>query len=121
MQTPDRRGSVRIPFSSETILRNQDMQFWGSIDNLSTGGAFITIPGKIELGAVLEIEIFLAEPASRISVVLNARVVRHTCVGMAVQFTGMSPDVFKQIRLAVAASSGEKKKAAEEFLKFMLG
>lgn len=106
MQTADMARFVMVPFSSEAILRTRDKRLWGSIDNLSTGRAFITISENIELGAELEMEIFLAEPASQLSVVLDARVVRLTCTGVAVQFTGMPSDMFDGIRNAVATSLG---------------
>ena len=67
----------------------------------------------------VEVEIFLAEPASDISVVIGGTVARHARSEVAIEFSGMYLDEYERLRDVVANSLGDKRKVVEEFLKYM--
>jgi hypothetical protein len=119
MEKVERRRFVRVPFKSETILKTQDARIEGTINNLSFGDAFITTQGKIAENTEVEIEIILHDPPPAVNVILNAKVVRLAPQGIAIQFTGMSMDVYERLRDVIAGIHGDKKKVVAEFLKYM--
>jgi hypothetical protein len=119
MEKVERRRFVRVPFKSETILKTQDARIEGTINNLSFGGAFIKTQEKIEQDTEVEIEIILHEPPPAVNVILSAKVVRLAPEGIAIQFTGMSMDVYERLRDVIAGIHGDKKKVVAEFLKYM--
>jgi len=79
----------------------------------------IKVAEKLELGLAVEVEIFLSEPASDVSVVLSGRIVRQTADGVAVEFSGMYLDDYERLRDVLARSLGNKRKVIEEFLEYM--
>jgi hypothetical protein len=119
MDMVERRSFVRVPFSAEVILKLRDTRITGRIENLSLGGAFISTPAKVERDTDVEVEIFLDDPPSDLSVVLSAKVVRLAPDGIAIQFTGMSMDVFERLRDVIADIHGDKRKVVAEFLKYV--
>ncbi len=119
MGNEERRRFVRVPFESETILKYQDVHIEGAIKDLSLGGAFVSTPEKIELGTEIEIEIIMRDPPPAVSIILRAKVVRDTSEGIGIQFTGMSMEVYQQLRDVIANIHGDKKKVLAEFLKYM--
>jgi hypothetical protein len=119
MEKMEMRRFVRVPFKSETILKTQDARIEGTINNLSFGGAFIVTQGKIEKDTEVEVEIILHDPPPAVNVILSAKVVRLAPEGIAIQFTGMSMDVYERLRDAIAGIHGDKKKVVSEFLKYM--
>jgi len=123
MQTvsDEKRNFARVPFSSKANIRSSDTTISGTIGNVSINGAFVKASQKIEVGRNLEIELFLTEAASDMSIVLSAVVVRHTPDGIGIRFTGMYLDDFERLKEIVANGIGDKKKVVEEFLKYMAG
>ena len=119
MQKVERRSFVRVPFKLETILKSEDARIEGTIANLSLGGAFINTQAKIEQNTEVEVEIILHDPQPEVNVVLSAKVVRLAPEGIAIQFTGMSMDVYERLRDVIAHIHGDKKKVVSEFLKYM--
>jgi PilZ domain len=119
MEKVERRRFIRVPFKSETILKSKDAQIEGTINNLSLGGAFINTQEKIEQYTEVEIEFILHDPPPAVNVILSAKVVRLTPEGIAIQFTGMSMEVYERLRDIIADIHGDKKKVVAEFLKYM--
>jgi hypothetical protein len=119
MEKEERRNFVRVPFKFEAILKSQNAQVRGTIENVSLGGAFINTPGKIEQGTEVGIEILLDDLPPVLSVTLSAKVVRVVPEGIAIQFTGMSMEVFERLRDVIADIHGDKRKVVAEFLKYM--
>jgi hypothetical protein len=119
MPEDERRKFSRIPFNSIAIVRNRKTQTEGEIDNLSLNGVLLKTSEKIETGCDLELEIFLIEPASDISIKLCGKVLRQTSEGIAVQFTGMYLDDFGRLRDQIANRIGDKGKVIEEFLEYL--
>ena len=109
----------KVPFKSKTILKSKDARIEGTIMNLSIGGAFINTPEEIEEDTEVEIEIILDDPLPAVSVILSAKVVRLAPKGIAIQFTGMSMDVYERLRDVIADIHGEKRTVVAEFLKYM--
>ncbi len=119
MEKEERRRFLRVPFKSETILKTQDARIAGTINNLSLGGAFIDTRGKIEKDTEVEIEFILHDPPPAVNIILSAKVVRLAPDGIAIQFTGMSMDVYERLRDIIANIHGDKKKVLAEFIKYM--
>jgi hypothetical protein len=119
MPQKEKRKFSRIPFKSIAIIRGRNLETEGKIENLSLNGVLVNMPERIETGRDLEVEIFLVEPASDISVKLDGKVSRHTPEGMAIQFTGMYLDDFGRLRDRIASVLGDKGKVIEEFLKYL--
>ncbi len=115
----ERRCFIRVPFRSEAALKSPEGQFRGTVENLSINGAFFKMTDKIPVGTAVEVEIFLAEPASDISFVIGGTVIRHTPDGLGIGFSGMYLGDFERLRDAIATSIGDKKRVIREFLKFM--
>jgi len=119
MERVERRSFVRVPFKSETILRTETANIQGTIKNLSLAGAFIKTHEKIEQHAEVEIEIILDDPPPAVNVMLSGKVMRIEPEGIAVQFTGMSMDVFERLRDIIADLHGDKGRVVAEFVKHM--
>jgi hypothetical protein len=119
MPKKEKRKFSRVPFNSIAILRNRKTLTEGTIENLSLNGVMISMSERIETGQDLEIEIFLIEPASDISIKLNGTVLRQTPEGIAIQFTGMYLDDFGRLRDQIASSLGDKGKVIEEFIEYL--
>ncbi len=119
MDNVERRNFLRVPFKSETILKTQDVRIEGKIKNLSLVGAFIETPEKMKRGTEVEIEFILDDPPPAVSVTLNAKVVRLEPEGIAIQFTGMSMEVYERLRDVIAEIHGDKRKVVAEFIKYM--
>ncbi|MFZ2448393.1 MAG: PilZ domain-containing protein [Syntrophobacteraceae bacterium] len=119
MRQSDRRRFTRVPYTSEAILTGPDIRLRGTVENLSLNGVLMKVPEKPEVGLSVEVEIFLAEPASDVSVVLSGTVVRQTADAAAVEFSGMYLDDYERLRDVIALSLGDRKKVIEEFLEYM--
>jgi hypothetical protein len=119
MPQNEKRKFSRVPFNSMATLRNRKTQLEGRIENLSLNGVLIKTSEQIEAGQDLEIEIFLAAPASDISIKLNGTALRHTSEGVAIQFSGMYLDDFGRLRDQIASSLEDKGKVIEEFLDYL--
>jgi hypothetical protein len=119
MGTMEKRSFTRVPFSSEAVLKIRDARIRGLIENISLRGAYVKIQDELEVGQSLEMEIFLAEPASDLSLVLNGTVVRRSPDGIGIQFSGMSLDVYERIRDMIADIVGDKHKVVMEFIDYM--
>ena len=119
MKTSDRRRFTRAPFSSETIITARDIRVRGMLENLSLKGAMVKVSEKFPIGLAVEVEIFLAEPASDLSVVIGGTVARHAPDGVAIEFSGMYLDGYERLRDVVANSLGDRRKVVEEFLEYM--
>lgn len=115
----ERRRFTRVPFSSEASLKTSEGRFRGAVENLSLNGAFFKMTDRIPVGKAVEVEIFLAEPASDISFVISGSVIRHTPDGLAIGFSGMFLGDFERLRDAVTTSLGDKQKVICEFLRYM--
>ncbi len=119
MEKIQRRCFLRVPFTSETILKCQDIRIEGTIRNLSFGGAFVDTPEKIEQDTRVEVEIILDEISPAVSIFLSAKVARLAPEGIAIKFTEMSMDVYERLRDVISDVHGDKRKIVEEFLKYM--
>lgn len=119
MQEDEKRKFSRIPFNSIAIVRNRKTQTKAKIENLSLNGVLLQMSERTETGCALELEIFLIEPASDISIKLCGKVLRQTAEGIAVQFTGMYLDDFGRLRDQIATRMGDKGKVIEEFLEYL--
>jgi hypothetical protein len=119
MDVVEKRSFVRVPFSAEVILKSPGTRITGRIENLSLGGAFINTPKKIEQGTDVEVEIFLDDPPTDLSVILGAKVVRLAPEGIAIQFTGMTMEVFERLRDVIGDIHGDRRKVVAEFLKYL--
>ncbi len=115
----DRRSFTRVPFRSEAIIKTGDAGVSGFIENISLSGACVKVHDKFEVGREVEIEIFLAEPASDLSVALNGTVVWISPGEIGIRFTGMYLDAYERIRDMIAGSVGDKQKVVEEFFDYM--
>ena len=119
MEILEKRSFVRVPFRSEAILKSCDKKLTrGSIRNLSLGGAFIVTPEDIERDADMEVEIFLDDPPSDLSVNLSAKVVRLLPEGVAIRFTELYLDIFEKLWDVISGNLADKDRV-EEFLRFM--
>jgi hypothetical protein len=119
MEKVERRGFVRVPFKSKTIVKSDTSRIEGTIKDLCLAGAFINTPEKIAQDTEVEIEIILDDPPPAVSIILSGKVVRLAPEGIAIQFMGMSMDVFERLRDIIADIHGDKGKVVAEFLKFM--
>jgi hypothetical protein len=119
MSQKERRKFSRIPLNSIAIIRNRKAQNEGKIENLSLNGALVNLSERVESGGDLEIEIFVVEPKSDLSIKLNGKVLRQTTEGIAIQFTGMYLDDFGRLRDQIASNLGNKDKVVEEFLEYL--
>jgi hypothetical protein len=115
----DRRSFTRVPFRSEAILKAGGSTIDGFIENISLSGACIKVHEKLQVDQDLEIEIFLAEPASDLSVNLGGSVVWSSPEEIGVRFTGMYLDVYERIRDMIAGSVADKQTVLQEFLDYM--
>jgi hypothetical protein len=119
MQKDERRDFTRVPFKSEVIVTTSSARMRGKIKDLSLKGALVKLTGEISVGEPAEIEIFLIEPASDLSVVLGGTAVRRSHEGIGIEFSGMYLDEYERLRDAVANSLGDKRLVVEEFIRYM--
>jgi len=115
----ERRSFARVPFESQVILKSQTSSIEATVKNLGLGGGFFNAREKIEQETDVEIEILFDDPLPADSNILNAKVVRIAPEGVAVQFKGMSLDVYERLRDIIGDMYGDKEKVVSEFLKFM--
>ena len=119
MEKVERRSFVRVPYKSEVILKSQASRIDATIKNLCLAGGFINTKEEIEQDTEVEIEILFDDPLPADSNILNAKVVRIESEGIAVQFKGMSLNVYERLRDIIGDRYGDKEKVVSEFLKFM--
>ena len=119
MELMDRRSFLRVPFESEAVVASSGGWIEGTMKNLCLAGAFIRTQGIIEPETEVEIEILRDAPSFAASLILDAKVVRHEAEGIAIRFTRMTTDVYKQLEDTVSRIHGDRETVVAEFVKFL--
>jgi hypothetical protein len=115
----EKRNFSRITFNVGTVVKWQDKSFKGEVENLSLQGMYAGITDPIDVGAEIDITIYLTGVSPQIPVNLQGEVIRSNEEGLAIKFVKMNTDSFIHLRNIMAHNTGDSSKVMDELFNFI--
>lgn len=117
----EKRNNIRVQFHVRSIIKYNDLNIEGDVDNLSTGGMLVNAAGNVPINEPLNISILLYGSSSHLSLSIIGKAVRISEKGIAIKFTELDLDSFIHLRNIVSRNAFDEEKIIKEFQEFSSG
>ena len=105
----DRRKHVRVGFTTDIQIviesGGNEVILAGSSKDLSLKGLFVTTQQKFLAGTACAVEVYLSGGVEKITLKINATIVRETENGLGIVFDSMDVDTYSHLKKIVYYNS----------------
>ena len=117
----DRRNFSRVDFAVEALIKQGAASFTGEVRNISLKGVLVETGETLDLGAPVDVTIYLAGAPPQIAINAAGMVVRTGDNGVGIKFEKMDADSFAHLRNIVSYRCGDADKVIGEFFTYLDG
>ncbi len=117
----DRRNFSRVDFAVEALIKQGAASFKGEVRNISLKGVLVETGETLDLGASVDVTIYLAGAPPQIAINAAGMVVRTGDNGVGIKFEKMDADSFAHLRNIVSYRCGDADKVIGEFFTYLDG
>ncbi len=115
-QATDRRGFVRIPFTTEVEIDAGGSRIHAEGEvNISMSGIRVPYAGSLPPAAACRLTITLNSSKDPVAIRAEGRILRSDAGSLAVEFTQLDPDSYGHLRQLILNNAADPERAEQEF------
>lgn len=108
------RQFSRVPFRMAAIIRSEERQFQGNVENLSMRGMFLVTDERLPVGDTVEIAMVLSGTSPEVSIEFSGKVCRVSDDGLGFTFEKIDLDSYTHLKNIIAYNIDDAEKVMEE-------